>query len=203
MGTFARIVTNYETGQTLQHIYGHWDTFDALDTTPTKGKSIGTMGDGHGIYVGSEHLHFGTRDSSGNDISPAPYFSASNPVPPSAMEFIRHTPATRYTRGAPLTISFTSGRGDQVKSTATFEPKTFYRAKGITSYTSGTMTLNGSTWSYTIPGSFTSTCAQLEYYVRVYRKYHAVMNPVEDNYATRPVYGASAVPPTPYLVTAQ
>lgn len=57
--------------------------------------------------------------------------------------------------------------------------------------------------SYTIPGSFTSTCTLFQYYIKVCRIYHQVMNPITGNYATRPAYSASTPPSTPYLVSGQ
>lgn len=49
----------------------------------------------------------------------------------------------------------------------------------------------------------TSTCAQLEYYLKVYRINSSPKSPISGNYATRPAHAASTPPPTPYLVTGQ
>lgn len=201
-GTYARLWTDYGLNQSIQHLYGHWATFTpASQATVTKGQQVGTIGDGHGLYVGAEHLHFGVLDAMSNFISPAPYFSTSNPVPRSAMEFIVHTPITRFTPGSAVSVSFTSGRADQVDNVLPNQPMVYYRAYGSGTWTTGTMTKSGSTWSYSIPGSFTSTCTQFQYYLKVCRVYNANFNPTTGNYSTRPVYDASTPPPTPYLVS--
>ena len=203
-GSLSKIKHPSATSCSYITVYGHWsdweDNLVPVGTTypsVSKGTAVGYVGDGGiGLPV---HLHFSVTNSSGTYVSPAPYFSSTNVVPPSQMEFIVHTPRTRYTVGAALAISFTSGYPDEVQTS--LPPVVRYRATGTTTYSQGIMVKSGSTWTFTIPGSFTATCPTgLQYFIKVYRNL-SPYNQHNDNYSTRPVYGAHVDPPTPYTVT--
>jgi len=203
-GSLSQIKHPSATSYSYMTWYGHWsDWEDALvpvgTTYPsvTRGQAVGYVGNG-GLPMG-EHLHFSVSNTAGQFVSPAPYFSLTNPVPPSKMEFIVHTPVIRYTKGAALSIPITSGRVDQVS--ATYPPVIKYRAKGTTTYSTGIMVKLGDIWTFVIPGSFTATCTTgLQYFIRVYR-INDGLNLHDDNYSTRPVYSAHVDPPTPYTAT--
>jgi len=206
-GSLSKIKHPSATSCSYITVYGHWsDWEDALVPVGTtypavyRGQAVGYVGTG-GLPNMSPHLHFSVTNSAGTYVSPAPYFSSTCVVPPSQMEFIVHTPVGRYVPAMPVAISITSGRPADVQTA--LPPVVKYRAKGTTTYSTGIMVKSSSTWTFTIPGSFTATCPTgLQYFIRVYR-ISGGLNLHDDNYSTRPVYGAHVDPPTPYTVLPQ
>lgn len=182
-------------GSGLYSQYQHWATASVVkNDTVTKGQGIATVGDGLGHYAA--HLHFATLDAYKNFVSPAWYFDPySNPISPSAMEFIVHTPVTSYYAGYSVTIGAQSGRPDQVE-----KGEVYYRANSGSAWQILLMSQYGSTWQATLPMQFTEGVSSFQYFVSFTRVFSDPLNKITGNFATRPVSEASTYPATPYTV---
>lgn len=179
----------------LYSVYDHWDTaLAAKGDSVLKGQKIATVGTGLGHY--GAHLHFATQDSSGNYVSPAPYYDpAACPISPSSMEFIVHKPLTIYYTGLGAKITASSGRPDQVA-----KAEVYYRTNSSSPWTMQPMVRNGNQWEYIIPPTVIDGVSSFQYIVKFTRVKNDESNPIDGNYATRPVAEASTLPSAPYTV---